>query len=56
MLIFSVKEKISNQTPAQEKAAVGSITKGLDVVAKPVKNLLSAGPKTNQQMIDKRRP
>ena len=48
--------KPANQTPEQEKKAVGNITRGLDVVAKPVKGLLSVGPKKNQQMINKRRP
>ena len=48
--------KPANQTPEQAKKAVGNITRGLDVVAKPVKGLLSVGPKTNQQMINKRRP
>jgi hypothetical protein len=48
--------KPANQTPEQAKKAVGNITRGLDVVAKPVKGLLSVGPKKNQQMINKRRP
>ena len=48
--------KPANQTPEQAKKAVGNITRGLDVVAKPVKDFLNVGPKTNQQMINKRRP
>jgi len=48
--------KPANQTPEQEKKAVGSIAKGLNVVAKPVKDFLSVGPEKNQQMINKRRP
>lgn len=51
--------KPTNQTPAQGKAAVGNITRGLDVVAKPIKSILSPAnnsPKAQQQRIDKYRP
>jgi hypothetical protein len=45
-----------NQTPEQEKSAVRNLTKGLDVVAKPIKNFLSVSPEQNKQMMNKRRP
>lgn len=47
-----------NQTPEQEKKAVGSITKGLDVVAKPIKSILSPvdnSPKAQQLRMNKYR-
>lgn len=48
--------KSPKQTPAQEKKAVGNLTKAIDVVAKPVKSFLSVGDKKNQEMMNKRRP
>jgi hypothetical protein len=51
--------KPTNQTPQQGKAAVGNITRGLDVVAKPIKSILSPADnsqKAQQQRIDKYRP
>ncbi len=50
--------KPTNQTPEQEKKAVGSITKGLDVVAKPIKSILSPvdnSPKAQQLRMNKYR-
>lgn len=51
--------KPTNQTPAQGKAAVGNISRGLDVVAKPIKSIISPAnnsAKAQQQRIDKYRP
>ncbi len=44
------------QTPQQRDAAVGNITRGLNVVAKPIKSVLSVGPEKNKEMMQKRRP
>ena len=51
------------QTPAEGQAAVQRLTRGMDVVAKPVKSAirqagqtLGAGSDQNKQMTDKRRP
>jgi hypothetical protein len=46
----------AGQTPQQRDAAVGNITRGLDVVAKPIKSVLSVGPEKNKEMMQKRRP
>jgi hypothetical protein len=57
--VINTVMKPSNQTPEQEKKAVGSITKGLDVVAKPIKSILSPADnskKAQQERIGKRRP
>jgi hypothetical protein len=51
--------KPANQTPEQAKKAVGNITRGLDVVAKPIKSILSPADnskKAQQERIGKRRP
>ena len=44
-----------NQTPEQKNKAVRNLTKGLDVVVKPIKNFLRVSPEQNQQMMNKRR-
>jgi hypothetical protein len=57
--VINTVMKPANQTPEQEKKAVGSITKGLDVVAKPIKSILSPvdnSKKAQQERIGKRRP
>lgn len=57
--VINTVMKPTNQTPEQEKKAVGSITKGLDVVAKPIKSILSPvdnSKKAQQERIGKRRP
>ncbi len=46
----------AGQTPQQRDAAVGNITRGLNVVAKPIKSVLSVGPQKNKEMMQKRRP
>jgi hypothetical protein len=51
--------KPTNQTPGEEKKAVSGITKGLDVVAKPIKSALSPADnsqKAQQQRVNKYRP
>ena len=52
--------KRRDQTPAQEKKAVGDLTRAMDVVAKPVKSaakaVLGVGPEKNAAMMNKRRP
>ena len=46
----------ARQTPQQRDAAVGNITRGLNVVAKPIKSVLSVGSEKNKEMMQKRRP
>jgi hypothetical protein len=46
----------AGQTSQQRDAAVSNITRGLNVVAKPIKSVLSAGPEKNKEMMQKRRP
>jgi hypothetical protein len=46
----------ARQTPQQRDVAVGNITRGLNVVAEPIKSVLSVGPEKNKEMMQKRRP
>ena len=46
----------AGQTSQQRDAAVGNITRGLNVVAKPIKSVLSVGSEKNKEMMQKRRP
>ncbi len=51
--------KPANQTPEEGRKAVRNLTKGLDVVAKPIKSAISPidnSPKAQQQRMNKRRP
>ena len=46
----------AGQTSQQRDAAVSNITRGLNVVAKPIKSVLSVGQEKNKEMMQKRRP
>jgi hypothetical protein len=51
--------KPANQTPEEGRKAVRNLTKGLDVVAKPIKSAISPidnSQKAQQQRMNKRRP
>ena len=45
-----------NQTPEEKEKAVRNLTKAMDVVAKPIKSVLSVGDEKNEAMKKKRMP
>jgi hypothetical protein len=57
-LINAVMKPV-NQTPEEGRKAVRNLTKGLDVVAKPIKSAISPidnSKKAQQERLNKRRP
>jgi hypothetical protein len=57
--LINTAMKPANQTPEEGRKAVRNLTKGLDVVAKPIKSAISPidnSQKAQQQRMNKRRP
>ena len=54
--VINAVMKSPNQTPKQKEKAVRDLTKAMDVVAKPIKSVLSVGDKKNEAMKNKRMP